>query len=519
MKFYTLAVLTALQISTINAHKLNPRHHHAKRQATPGDPTIGSTLNNPPPPASVSSVSSSPSPNVVLSSTTSTSSTTNNTPLPIVMSTSTSTSSSTTSVTVTTSSGPPPLATWTGVPPLESITLGMPTRPVLPVTATYAPGATPPLAGAPVLPSGLVPGSWPPTDRIPDTNSKEVKAWMKELDGFNIPDLAPTVDGSCGGDPAAAADAAKRGWWTCGGHTRSTDIVACPDKYTWGVRHVSLMKSPVIRYILNYLDQKNITATFFVVGSRVVQHPAVLIEEYMSGHEISVHTWSHSKPLTSLTNAEIVAELGWTRKVIKDVLGVTPTTMRPPWGDIDDRVRAISMAMGMIPIMWTSSPSGGKFDTNDWMVAGGSVNGSESFKTFQSILGNATTLETGFIVLQHDLSELTVDLAVGYTLEAALAHVPKFNLEAIGQCQHFPTGNLYLETNKNETFPFRNQTSGGVDVSGDGTVDTKSGDGGSTAANANKASADSPISSAFSTNTPLLSSLAVVVCTVMSILL
>jgi len=83
--------------------------------------------------------------------------------------------------------------------------------------------------------------------------SPEVAQWMKELDGHNIPNLAPTVDGSCGGDPAAAADAANRGWWTCGGYTRDTgmflkhpscvqahkssiDIVACPDKYTWGVR-------------------------------------------------------------------------------------------------------------------------------------------------------------------------------------------------------------------------------------------------------------------------------------------
>jgi hypothetical protein len=31
---------------------------------------------------------------------------------------------------------------------------------------------------------------------------------------------------------------------------------------------------------------------------------------------------------------------------------------------IDDRVRAISLAMGMIPIMWTRTPSGGVFDTN-----------------------------------------------------------------------------------------------------------------------------------------------------------
>jgi hypothetical protein len=35
-----------------------------------------------------------------------------------------------------------------------------------------------------------------------------------------------------------------------------------------------------------------------------------------------------------MTNEQIVAELGWTRKAIQAVLGVTPTTMRPPFGDI-----------------------------------------------------------------------------------------------------------------------------------------------------------------------------------------
>jgi len=48
---------------------------------------------------------------------------------------------------------------------------------------------------------------------------------MKELEGLDIPNIKPTVDGSCAGDPAAAADAANRGWWTCGGHTRSTGKV------------------------------------------------------------------------------------------------------------------------------------------------------------------------------------------------------------------------------------------------------------------------------------------------------
>lgn len=33
-----------------------------------------------------------------------------------------------------------------------------------------------------------------------------------------------------------------------------------------------------------------------------------------------------------------------------------------------------------------------------------------------------------FISLQHDLFEITVDLAVGYFLDAALNHTPKFNV-------------------------------------------------------------------------------------------
>jgi peptidoglycan/xylan/chitin deacetylase (PgdA/CDA1 family) len=189
---------------------------------------------------------------------------------------------------------------------------------------------------------------------------------MKELDGFNIPNFKPTVDGTCANDAAAAADAANRGWWTCGGYTRTTDITVCPDKLTWGVSFDD-GPSPYTQTLLKFLSEKSLLATFFVVGSRVIERPTVLIEEYMTGHEISVHTWSH-KPLTSLSNEQIVAELGWTRKAIKTVLGVTPTTMRPPYGDIDDRVRAISLAMGLVPIIWTRDASGVQYDTNDWKV-------------------------------------------------------------------------------------------------------------------------------------------------------
>jgi peptidoglycan/xylan/chitin deacetylase (PgdA/CDA1 family) len=86
--------------------------------------------------------------------------------------------------------------------------------------------------------------------------------------------------------------------------------------------------------LLDYLNSQNLKSTFFVVGSRVISSPPLLQAEYMAGHQIAVHTWSHPS-LTTLTNEEIIAELGWSKQVIRDVLGVTPNMMRPPYGDIE----------------------------------------------------------------------------------------------------------------------------------------------------------------------------------------
>lgn len=60
----------------------------------------------------------------------------------------------------------------------------------------------------------------------------------------------------------------------------------------------------------------------------------------MSGHQIAVHTWSHPY-LTTLTNEQIIAELGWTKKIMRDVTGVTPNMMRPPFGDIEYVLKTI----------------------------------------------------------------------------------------------------------------------------------------------------------------------------------
>lgn len=124
--------------------------------------------------------------------------------------------------------------------------------------------------------------------------------------------------------------------------------------------------------------------------------------------------------------------------------------MRPPYGDIDDRVRAISLQMGLRPIIWTSV-NGTSYDTFDWQVAGGVVNADTVVNKFEQIINNASSLNTGFIVLEHDLYQQSTSLAVDYVLPYALSHTPKLTLEPIYQCLGQSLSDVYIETAPNNT--------------------------------------------------------------------
>lgn len=322
--------------------------------------------------------------------------------------------------------------------------MNMPTQSTIGLDSTYPAGTTPTaVSNAPVIPSTFpVPANYPPLDKVPPVNSTEVQEWLSKLDLSDVPNYGTTT-GACFSSPEAAKDT-SRCWWTCGGCTRSTDIVECPNKYDWGLSYDD-GPSPYTPILLDYLNQHDLTTTFFVVGSRVISRPEMVISEYVAGHQISVHTWSHAY-LTNLTNEQIVAELGWTMKAIKDTIGVTPNTFRPPYGDIDDRVRAVAAKMGLTPVMW----SGTEFDTTDWNIPGGRATGVSSLAKFRDILATAETMDTGFIVLSHDLYQQTVDLAVGYMIPQALDE-GKWKLKSISDCLGWRAGNSYLETSDNST--------------------------------------------------------------------
>ncbi|BEJ15126.1 hypothetical protein CspHIS471_0408930 [Cutaneotrichosporon sp. HIS471] len=331
------------------------------------------------------------------------------------------------------------------IPALKEITKDAPSSKTVAMYSTGLPGATPTISGAPVIPTAPSYLNYPELDKIPATNSPQVQKWMSEINWALVPNLTVT-DGTCAGSPAAANDP-SRCWWTCGGCTRKTDIAECPDQYTWGISFDD-GPSPYTPLLLDYLEEKNIKSTFFLVGSRVISYPSMVVTEYLAGHQLSIHTWSHPS-LTKLSNEEIVAELGWTKQAIHDVVGVTPNTFRPPYGDIDDRVRGIAAQMGLTPVMWTRH-NGKTLDTTDWNIPGGQASGETAVSRFQDILDTVPQLDTGFIVLQHDLYQQTVDLAVGYFLPMAVAS-GKYAMKSIIECLGLPNSEGYIETSANVT--------------------------------------------------------------------
>ncbi|KZV81925.1 carbohydrate esterase family 4 protein [Exidia glandulosa HHB12029] len=333
----------------------------------------------------------------------------------------------------------------------------MPSQTVMAPSAVAAGSKPTGFPNAPAMPDisswkSLPVSRYPFLDHPPPTDSPEVKQWISEVaaSGIGIPDIAPFKEGDANtGMCDVPENKARIGndtecWWTCGHCARATDITTCNEKLTWGSSFDD-GPAPYTPDLLQFLGGKKLTTTFFVVGSRVVDKPDYLQAMYAAGHQIAVHTWSHWS-LTTQTTEEIIAELGWSKKIIKDAIGVTPKYMRPPFGDIDDRVRAISMAMGLTPIIWTTPSQTESFDTFDWSVQEGSQTAEGALAKFNAMLDSATKIDTGFIVLEHDIFESEVSLAMGYFLPAALAHKPAFKIQSIRECIGMPVADVYAET-------------------------------------------------------------------------
>ncbi|MFC6580360.1 polysaccharide deacetylase family protein [Planomonospora parontospora] len=139
--------------------------------------------------------------------------------------------------------------------------------------------------------------------------------------------------------------------------------------------------------LLRHLAAYRARATFYVVGRNVAENPGVVRRAVEAGHEIGNHTWSHHD-LTRLPAAAIRADLARTDRAVERAAGVTPETVRPPYGAHNTAVRRQTKRP---VVLWS-------VDTEDWRHRDSSAVARRAIK------GAAP----GAVILFHDIHPTTV---------------------------------------------------------------------------------------------------------------
>ncbi|KAF8949514.1 hypothetical protein BGZ47_000055 [Haplosporangium gracile] len=167
---------------------------------------------------------------------------------------------------------------------------------------------------------------------------------------------------------------------------------------------------------------KNAKATFFVNGDnygKITDYAAGVKQAYLDGHQIASHTWDHGD-LTTMNVAQINAEMSKLDVAIKKIIGVSPTYMRPPYGNINDLVTKTIGAKYTI-ILWSQ-------DTNDWQHEN---DYKKSLKVYTDNVKKASG-KPGDIFLEHE----TVKLTATELAPRAIDYAQKmgWKLVTVGEC-------------------------------------------------------------------------------------
>lgn len=140
--------------------------------------------------------------------------------------------------------------------------------------------------------------------------------------------------------------------------------------------------------LLDILYNKGAVATFFELGTKVKDNPDITKRVIDDGHEVASHTMYHQN-LSRLSAGQIQMDINEADRVFVDILGKKPELVRPPYGAINNTVRA---AIKEPLILWT-------VDTLDWKTR----------DTGMIVAEAKRGVFDGAIILMHDIYDTTVD--------------------------------------------------------------------------------------------------------------
>ncbi len=114
--------------------------------------------------------------------------------------------------------------------------------------------------------------------------------------------------------------------------------------------------------LLELLDEENISASFFFIGSQVDRYPELAQSPRLKRHVVGSHSYSH-KYLLLLNTKDIEKEIITTNKAIEETCGTRPVLFRPPYGMLDRRAADCLQEHEMKLVYWGAVPQ-------DWRMPG-----------------------------------------------------------------------------------------------------------------------------------------------------
>ncbi|KAI0103115.1 carbohydrate esterase family 4 protein [Hypoxylon sp. NC0597] len=197
------------------------------------------------------------------------------------------------------------------------------------------------------------------------------------------------------------------------------------------------------RGIVEELDRHNIKATFFITGNNprrgqriddeTSEWPGLLREMHSKGHQLASHTWTH-KRLEQIGREAVFAEMVYNEMAFRNVLGLAPTYMRPPYGVWFDReVQTDLDTLGYHIVMYN-------VDTKDY-----AHDDRDAIQVSVDIFNNAVSADGKgtYIVLVHDIHEWTARKL----LPAMLGTIAERGYRAVtvGECLNDEGANWYRD--------------------------------------------------------------------------
>jgi peptidoglycan/xylan/chitin deacetylase (PgdA/CDA1 family) len=109
--------------------------------------------------------------------------------------------------------------------------------------------------------------------------------------------------------------------------------------------------------LLRLLEERDVRATFFLIGERAARHPTLVRAIADAGHEVGNHTWRHRNAWL-LSPAAAAREITEGARILDEILGRPPRLYRPPWGIVNLASLATARRLGLVTVLWSVQHEG-----------------------------------------------------------------------------------------------------------------------------------------------------------------